>query len=129
MKNKPADYVWSFIFGGLLCMAAQFVFQLLLNAGIEFSLAITLMLAIMALISGILTLLGQYQKAELLAGFGAMLPFTGFSAAIIEFTAAALDEGKSFGRACFQGLKSGLIIFGIGLPFAFLAALCQSFFK
>lgn len=128
MKNKPADYVWSFILGGLLCAAAQFILQLLLKAGIEFSLAITLMLAAMALLSGISTLFGQYQKAELLAGFGVMLPFTGFSAAIIEFTAAALDEKKSFGYASFQGLKSGLIIFGIGLPFAFLVALCQKFF-
>lgn len=120
--------IWSFVTGGALCVAAQIVFQLLLTAGVEFSLAITLMLAIMALISGFFTVLRIYQRMEQLSGFGAMLPFTGFSAAIIEFTAAALDEGKSWQNACFLGLKSAFFIFGIGLPFAFLVALCQKLF-
>ena len=93
MRGKPVDYLWSFLIGGALCVAAQLVFELLLSAGVEFGLSITLMLAIMAALSGAATILGQYQKLEGLGGFGAMLPFTGFSAAIIEFTAAALKEG------------------------------------
>lgn len=95
MRGKPVDYLWSFLIGGALCVAAQLVFELLLSAGVEFGLSITLMLAIMAALSGAATILGQYQKLEGLGGFGAMLPFTGFSAAIIEFTAAALKEGDT----------------------------------
>lgn len=78
MRGKPVDYLWSFLIGGALCVAAQLVFELLLSAGVEFGLSITLMLAIMAALSGAATILGQYQKLEGLGGFGAMLPFTGF---------------------------------------------------
>lgn len=126
MRDTPTDYLWSFVIGGLLCAAAQGIFELLLLAGVDYSLSITLMLAIAAFLSGIFTVLEQYQKLEGLGGFGAMLPFTGFSAAIVEFSAAALDEGKSAWRACYLGLRSGFIIFGVGLPFALLVALLQS---
>ena len=102
-------------------------FELLLSAGVEFGLSITLMLAIMAALSGAATILGQYQKLEGLGGFGAMLPFTGFSAAIIEFTAAALKEGDTLPRASRKGLSAAFLIFGVGLPAAFGAALLMSF--
>ena len=46
MRGKPVDYLWSFLIGGALCVAAQLVFELLLSAGVEFGLSITLMLAI-----------------------------------------------------------------------------------
>ena len=127
MRGKPVDYLWSFLIGGALCVAAQLVFELLLSAGVEFGLSITLMLAIMAALSGAATILGQYQKLEGLGGFGAMLPFTGFSAAIIEFTAAALKEGDTLLRASRKGLSAAFLIFGVGLPVAFGAALLMSF--
>ena len=127
MRGKPVDYLWSFLIGGALCVAAQMVFELLLSAGVEFGLSITLMLAIMAALSGAATILGQYQKLEGLGGFGAMLPFTGFSAAIIEFTAAALKEGDTLLRASRKGLSAAFLIFGVGLPVAFGAALLMSF--
>lgn len=127
MRGKPVDYLWSFLIGGALCVAAQLVFELLLSAGVEFGLSITLMLAIMAALSGAATILGQYQKLEGLGGFGAMLPFTGFSAAIIEFTAAALKEGDTFPRASRKGLSAAFLIFGVGLPVAFGVALLMSF--
>lgn len=127
MRGKPVDYLWSFLIGGALCVAAQLVFELLLSAGVEFGLSITLMLAIMAALSGAATILGQYQKLEGLGGFGAMLPFTGFSAAIIEFTAAALKEGDTLPWASRKGLSAAFLIFGVGLPVAFGAALLMSF--
>ena len=127
MRGKPVDYLWSFLIGGALCVAAQMVFELLLSAGVEFGLSITLMLAIMAALSGASTILGQYQKLEGLGGFGAMLPFTGFSAAIIEFTAAALKEGDTLLRASRKALSAAFLIFGVGLPVAFGAALLMSF--
>ena len=127
MRGKPVDYLWSFLIGGALCVAAQLVFELLLSAGVEFGLSITLMLAIMAALSGAATILGQYQKLEDLGGFGAMLPFTGFSAAIIEFTAAALTEGDTLLRASRKALSAAFLIFGVGLPVAFGAALLMSF--
>lgn len=127
MRGKPVDYLWSFLIGGALCVAAQMVFELLLSAGVEFGLSITLMLAIMAALSGAATILGQYQKLEDLGGFGAMLPFTGFSAAIIEFTAAALKEGDTLLRASRKALSAAFLIFGVGLPVAFGATLLMSF--
>lgn len=127
MQGKPVDYLWSFLIGGALCVAAQLVFELLLSAGVEFGLSITLMLAIMAALSGAATILGQYQKLEGLGGFGAMLPFTGFSAAIIEFAAAALKEGDTLLRASRKALSAAFLIFGVGLPVAFGAALLMSF--
>ena len=127
MRGKPVDYLWSFLIGGALRVAAQMVFELLLSAGVEFGLSITLMLAIMAALSGATTILGQYQKLEDLGGFGAMLPFTGFSAAIIEFTAAALKEGDTLLRTSRKALSAAFLIFGVGLPVAFGAALLMSF--
>lgn len=127
MRGKPVDYLWSFLIGGALCVAAQMVFELLLSAGVEFGLSITLMLAIMAALSGAATILGQYQKLEGLGGFGAMLPFTGFSAAIIEFAASALKEGDTLLRASRKALSAAFLIFGVGLPVAFGAALLMSF--
>lgn len=118
MSGKPIDYLWAFVIGGALCAGAQLVFQLLLGAGVEFGLAITLMLAIACALSGVFTVLGQYQKLEGLGGFGAMLPFTGFSAAIIEFTAAALDQGDRPGAAARKGLSAAFLIFGVGFPVA-----------
>jgi len=126
LTGKPIDYLWSFVIGGALCAAAQLVFELLLGAGVDFGLSITLMLAIMAAVSGVFTVLGLYQKLEGLGGFGAMLPFTGFSAAIIEFTAAALDEGDSLLAAAKKGLHAAFIIFGVGFPVALGAALLRS---
>ena len=126
MTGKPIDYVWAFLIGGVLSAVAQGVFQLLLPVVGDFSWTITWMLAVMAALSGVLTAFGQYQKLENRAGFGAMLPFTGFSAAIIEFTAAALDEGAAFWPAARKGLHAAFIIFGVGLPLALAAAFVVS---
>ncbi len=101
---------------------AQGVFEFLLFLGVDFSMSITLMLAIMAAVSGVFTVFVQYQKLEGLSGFGAMLPFTGFSAAIVEFTAAALDKGDKFVPAANKGLHAAYIIFGVGFPVAFIIA-------
>ena len=126
MRDTPIDYLWSFVIGGLLCAAPQGRYGVVVLAGVAYRVAIPIIVPIAALVSGIFTMLEQYQKLEGLGGFGAMLPFTGFSAAIVEFSAAALDEGKSAWRACYLGLRSGFIIFGVGLPFALLVALLQS---
>ena len=123
MTGKPIDYVWAFVIGGILSVVAQMVFQLLLPIVQDFSWTITYMLAVMATLSGLLTVAGQYQKLANKAGFGAMLPFTGFSAAIIEFTAAALDEEAGLYAAAKRGLRAAFIVFGVGLPLALVAAL------
>ena len=124
MSGKPVDYLWAFLIGGALCTAAQLVFELLLGAGVEFGLAITLMLAVACALSGVFAVLGQYQKLESLGGFGAMLPFSGFSSAIVQFTAAALDRGESLPAAARKGLAdaAAFMIFGIGLPMALAVA-------
>ena len=116
MTGKPIDYVWAFLIGGVLSAAAQGVFQLLLPVAGDFSWTITWMLAVMAALSGVLTVFGQYQKLENRAGFGAMLPFT----------AAALDEGAAFWPAARKGLHAAFIIFGVGLPLALAAAFVVS---
>ena len=127
MSGKPVDYLWAFLIGGALCTGAQLVFELLVSAGVEFGLAITLMLAIACAVSGVFTVLGLYQKLEGLGGFGAMLPFTGFSAAIIEFTAAALDQGDSLRAAAKKGLAAAFLIFGVGFPVALGVAALAAF--
>ncbi len=127
MTGKPIDYLWSFIIGGILCVLAQGVMLILLSLGVSFGYAITFMLAIMATFGFVLTILEQYQKLEALSGFGAMLPFCGFSAAMIEFSSLALNEGKTFKEAAISGLSAAFTIFGIGMPFALVVALIKFF--
>lgn len=123
MTGKSIDYLWSFIVGGILSVLAQVVFMFLLATGISFAYSITFMLAIMATVGFILTITERYQKLEGLSGFGAMLPLSGFSAAMAEFSAAALKDGKSFKEVVAEGLNCAFVIFGIGMPFALVAAL------
>lgn len=125
MTGKPIDYLWAFIIGGLISIAAQLVLELFLAAGCSFAYAITFMLAVISALGGVFTASGHYQKLVVKSGFGAILPFSGFSAAISEFSAAALDEGKSFWTSAYTGLRGPLIVFAIGFPFAFIVALIK----
>ena len=115
-------YLKTFVIGGGLCAVAQLILEIIVKLGVEYGLAITIMLAVKALLGTVLTVIGVYPKLEEHGQMGAMLPFTGFSAAITAFTNLALGAGENKAKACFKGLSAALIIFGVGLPFALLAA-------
>ena len=116
-------YLKTFLVGGSLCALAQAVLEIFLALGVDFAMSITLMLAVMALLGTVFTVLGIYGKLEEHGQMGAMVPFTGFSAAITTFNLLALKDGKKPGKAFYCGLRAALIIFGIGLPFALAMAI------
>ncbi|MBQ9827457.1 MAG: SpoVA/SpoVAEb family sporulation membrane protein [Lachnospiraceae bacterium] len=118
-------YILCFLTGGVLSIAAEFFLQMLLKVCSDYGLAITLMLAIMAALGAVLAAVKIYGTFEKHGGYGAMLPFSGFAAAIVTLTGLSLGR-KSCLKAMGDGLTSAAIIFGIGLPLAFIVALIMN---
>ncbi|MFA6808806.1 MAG: SpoVA/SpoVAEb family sporulation membrane protein [Eubacteriales bacterium] len=105
----------TFIVGGVLGVLGQVLFTIYIGLlGPDSPMLITLLLVSMGLIGAILFTLGLYQKLEAVAGFGAILPFSGLAAAIAGAIVRTRSAGEPIGKAIKSGLMLVVIVVGIG---------------
>ena len=114
--------VFSFLFGGAICLAAELLKWLYTRLGASAESALTLVSITLIFLASSLTALGIFDCIARYAGAGTLVPITGFSNAVTSQALDARSEGlvlgvgaKIFtvaGPVILYGLASG-IIYGI----------------
>ncbi len=98
-KNKVlSNTVKAFIIGGLICLSAEVIYNILLNQGLEIEKAKSLITLIYIFLGVLLTGLGIYEKIGRFAGAGSIVPISGFANSV---AAPAIEHKK-------EGLISGV---------------------
>lgn len=106
----------TFVTGGIFGVIGQFIFTILLGlVGPTSPLLGTYLLWAMGLIGGIMFIFGAYQKLEKIAGFGAIMPFSGLVSAVAGAIAGPKQAGAPMGKA----IKNSMVmvvayVIGIG---------------
>ena len=84
------DYLWAFIFGGLLCAVGQVL--------IDYTKLTPARILTAYVVAGVvLGALGWYQPFVEFAGAGASVPLTGFGNVLVEGVKKAVDENGFIG--------------------------------
>ena len=84
------DYLWAFIFGGLLCTVGQVL--------IDYTKLTPARILTAYVVAGVvLGALGWYQPFVEFAGAGASVPLTGFGNVLVEGVKKAVDENGFIG--------------------------------
>lgn len=94
----------TFVVGGVFAVIGQGIMSLyaiLLGNGAILIGPLTL--ATLGLLGAILFIPGYYQKIEKIAGFGAILPFSGLTAAVAGAFADTREKGVTIGKASKAG--------------------------
>lgn len=124
MTGKRIDILWAFIIGGLLSIATEALWWIVVNLGLPVdSWAITVMLMVLAFIGMITSYLGLFQKLVGLGGFGAFLPFCSLPCSIILDYTSSRQEGGSIAKSVKKGLKGPAFVFGTGITFSIVMVL------
>ena len=110
------------LFGGLICLIAEALRAIYLNAGVGDEDVLTLVGATLIVAAAILTALGIFDSIARYAGAGTLVPITGFSNAVTSQALDARSEGmilgvgsKIFtvaGPVILYGISSG-VVYGI----------------
>ena len=117
----------TFIVGGVLGVIGQALFTFYIGVlGLDSPLLGAFLLVSMGLIGGILFIFGFYQKLEETAGFGAILPFSGFATGISGAIVGARMSGASLGQSIKAGLMVVVVIIGTGTVLSIIVGLITS---
>lgn len=95
-SNTPVNCMRAFAVGGLICVLAQIIKDVLKN-WLDSEQAATVTSVIMIFIAALLTGLGVFDKIAKYAGAGTLVPITGFSNAMTAAAIDAKDEGLVLG--------------------------------
>ena len=109
------DYLWAFIFGGLLCAVGQIL--------IDYTKLTPARILTAYVVAGVvLGALGWYQPFVEFAGAGASVPLTGFGNVLVEGVKKAVDENGFIGvlTGGLTGAAGGITA---AMIFALIAAL------
>ena len=109
------DYLWAFIFGGLLCAVGQVI--------IDYTKLTPARILTAYVVAGVvLGALGWYQPFVEFAGAGASVPLTGFGNVLVEGVKKAVDENGFIGilTGGLTGAAGGITA---AMIFALIAAL------
>ena len=109
------DYLWAFIFGGLLCAVGQVL--------IDYTKLTPARILTAYVVAGVvLGALGWYQPFFEFAGAGASVPLTGFGNVLVEGVKKAVDENGFIGvlTGGLTGAAGGITA---AMIFALIAAL------
>ncbi|HBU85233.1 MAG TPA: stage V sporulation protein AC [Paenibacillus sp.] len=123
-KHEPARPIWAncikaFLVGGLICVIGQAI-QEAFMAGFDMTSkeAASPTVAVMILISVILTCLGVYDKMAQWAGAGTAVPVTGFANSMCSAALEHRAEGLVLGvGANMFKLAGSVIVFGVVAAF------------
>mgnify|MGYP000926782770 CR=1 FL=1 len=110
----------AFIVGGLLAVVGQVFMNIFIALGVEPGLTAPLTLVAMGVIGGGLFIVGIYQKIEKVGAFGAILPFSGFAAAVAGVFAGTKKQTNSSGKASKAAIMLVLYVAGIGTILSFI---------
>lgn len=103
----------AFLIGGLICLLGQGLMQLFIMAGFDKKTAGNPTVAVLILISVILTSMGVYDKLAQWAGAGSSVPVTGFANSMCSAALEYKSEGYVLGVGgnMFK-LAGSVIVFG-----------------
>ena len=111
-NNNFKSILLSFIFGGLLCLFGQVLFEIINNFVNEKDSFMYVSL-IMIFLSGILTAFGIYDDIASIARMGLAIPITGFSNSAVSSAMEYRSEGVILGvGANTLKLAGSVIVFG-----------------
>ncbi|MDR0931173.1 MAG: stage V sporulation protein AC [Clostridiales bacterium] len=91
------NIVCAFVIGGLICVAGEAIFAIMVNNGVDEKLARTISTMVFIFLGALFTAIGWFDKIAKRAGAGTLVPITGFANSI---TAPAMEfksEGFIFG--------------------------------
>jgi len=114
--NIVMKYIWAFVVGGLFCTAAQILID-------KTKLTPARILVAYVTAGVALAAVGLYKPLVDFAGYGAIVPLTGFGYAIAEGVKKAVTEQGLLG-ALTGGLKATAGGISAALCFGFAAAAC-----
>ncbi|MGI5911100.1 MAG: stage V sporulation protein AC [Syntrophomonadaceae bacterium] len=100
LKPKPPllkHCLWAFVVGGLICVIAQVILNLLMAGGIGKTDASSITSVIMIALGAFFTGIGIYDVLAKRAGAGSIVPITGFANAIVASAMEFKREGYVFG--------------------------------
>ncbi|GIO35907.1 stage V sporulation protein AC [Paenibacillus antibioticophila] len=123
-KHKPkpkvlANCLKAFLVGGTICLIGQCIQQLFMTfAGMSSKEASSPTVAVLIIISVILTCFGIYDKIAQWAGAGSAVPVTGFANSMCSSALEAKAEGLVLGvGASMFKLAGSVIVFGVVAAF------------
>lgn len=119
-KNSPAsplfkDCVMAFIFGGLICLGGEGLYNAYLALGIKEETVRPLVSVTIIVLTAILTGLGVFDKIAKVAGAGTLVPITGFANSVVAPAIEYTTEGRILGTAVKMFTIAGpVIVYGCG---------------
>lgn len=117
-KNRIRNACCAFVFGGLVALVGQFIFDIYSLFGIEDSTNITLTLITIIFVASLLTGLGFFDKFASIAGAGSFIPITGFSNALTSASIEGRSEGPIYGIGSNMfKLAGSVLVYGIVAAF------------
>ncbi|MGG6313483.1 stage V sporulation protein AC [Paenibacillus macerans] len=123
-QHKPKRNVWvnclrAFLVGGFICLIGQCIQQLFMTfAGMSAREASSPTVAVLILISVVLTSMGVYDKIAQWAGAGSAVPVTGFANSMCSSAIESRAEGLVLGvGANMFRLAGSVIVFGVVAAF------------
>lgn len=129
-ENQPSKLntaIGSFIFGGIVGVVGQVLFTMYRALGVPEFYELPAVILTIALIGGVLAILGIFEKFEQKYGMGAMMGMPGLAAGIAEGVAAARSNGATTGEAVKAGLAGPGKIFGVGILVAIVLSAVKLF--
>lgn len=91
------NYLYAFLFGGLICAIGQGFFDLYTNFGLDEKAVKMAVPVTLVFISAVLTYFRLYHKIAKIAGAGTLIPITGFANAIVSPAMEYKTEGFILG--------------------------------
>ena len=118
-KYSPGSKIFknsflAFLFGGLICVIGQLLFELYGYLGADKKTAGILVTVTLIFVAALLTGLGIFDKIARYAGAGTLVPVTGFSNAVVSQAMDAKSEGYMLGvGAKIYTVAGPVILYGL----------------
>ncbi len=118
-RNKTKNALYSFLFGGLIAMLGQFIFDIYdylfkLDDGKNMTLTLITIIFLASLSTGF----GLFDKLARVAGAGSFIPITGFSNALTSASIEGRSEGPIYGIGSNMfKLAGSVLVYGIVAAF------------
>ena len=113
-KNKIKNACCAFVFGGLVALVGQCIFDVYNLFDMKDSTNITLTLITIIFIASLFTGLGLFDKFASVAGAGSFIPITGFSNALTSSSIEGRSEGPIYGIGSNMfKLAGSVLVYGI----------------
>lgn len=108
------DCAFAFVFGGVICFAAQWLLFLYSYLGAEEKDAYTLVTVTLIFLAALLTGIGVFDRIARVAGAGTLVPVTGFANSVVSPAIDTKSEGPVVGVGAKIFTVAGpVILFGI----------------